>query len=314
MESITIFTTTFNRSAHLKRLFQSIQQQTNKDFVWLVVDDGSSDDTADMVESFKKEAGFCIDYYYKENGGKHTAMKLGFEKTRTKYMVEIDDDDELLPDTIEIFLKTWKRIEKEQKNNIAEIRALSVNEKGEVCGNYQPRIDDNGYYDSNYIKEDWINNHHLENITSWRMDYVRNLNIFDIENQWLYPKVKLVSESLFWNRIARVYDTRYLYIPLRLYHSDAGDSITLSVFNKQKCYNYVFSLRIIINELSIQGWKNPIHLIKYFAEYLACGKAVGIGAVELIHKIQTPYNKVVCAMICPISFLFGCYLRNNFSK
>ena len=315
MEPITIFTTTYNRKTLLYRLFLSIKKQTDHNFIWLIVDDGSTDGTSEFVESFMADTDvdFKIDYIKKKNGGKHTAMKIGFERTLTKYMVEIDDDDELLPDAIETLIKVWQDIEKEDYDNIAEIRALSINENGIVSGQYNS-ADNRLYFDSNYLKEDWYNNHHLENITSWRMDLVNPLNIFDIEHEWLYPNVKLVSESLFWNRIARVYDTRYLNKPLRLYHSDAEDSITLSRFSKQKCYNYVFSLRVIVNELKIHGWKNPIHLIKYFFEYMSCGKAVNISAFELIRNISAPYNKIICSLICPIGIMIGIYLRKQYSK
>lgn len=314
MEPITIFTTTYNRSAHLRRLFKSIQAQTCQNLIWLIVDDGSIDDTADVVKGFKTEASFKIEYMFKSNGGKHTAMKLGFEKTHTKYMVEIDDDDELHPDAIETFFEVWKSIEKEQKDNIAEVRALSVNENGVVCGSCHPAAEGKDYYDSNYLTEDWYKNRHSENITSWRMDLVKALSIFDIEKEWLYPQVKLVSESLFWNRIARRYDTRYINKPLRVYHSDAEDSITSSLFTKQKCYNYVFSLRIIINELSIQGWRNPIHLLKYFVEYMSCGTAIRIGTRNLLQNIDALYNRFACALSLPFALCGAIYLRKNFGK
>lgn len=312
MEPITVFTTTYNRSGHLKRLFKSIQAQTCQNFIWLIVDDGSTDDTFDVVNGFKAEANFKIEYLFKRNGGKHTAMKLGFEKTQTKYMVEIDDDDELLPDAVETFLEVWKSIEEEKKDNIAEVRALSVNEKGVVSGKNRRVTVEKDYYDSNYLTEDWYRNRHLEHLTSWRMDLVNSLNIFDIEKEWLYPRVKLVSESLFWNRIARRYDTRFINKPLRVYHSDAEDSITLSHFTKQKCYNYVFSLRVIINELAIQGWRNPIHLLKYFVEYMSCGMSLKIGAKNLIRNIDACYNQFACVLLLPIALCGAIYLRKNF--
>lgn len=307
----TVFTTTCNRAGLLERLYRSLLEQTCQDFVWLIVDDGSKDNTADVVKCLQDEGRLEIRYFYKENGGKHTAMKLGFSLVETPYMVEIDDDDELLPLAIETFDKEWNRVEEQGYTDIAEIRALSVNDKGAVSGNYQPP-NNSSTLDSNYLEMDWIQNKHMENITCWKMSLVNQIDMFEVEHLWLYDKVKLISESLFWNRLARKYNTRYLFIPLRLYHADAGDSITLSTFSKQKCYNYVFSLCGIVNEMEEQGWKNPKHLIKFLAEYMSCGLAVGLSFVRLIKEIKRWEQKVVCCLIAPLAYIVGLKFKTKF--
>ena len=77
---ITLFTPTYNRANLLCRLYQSLLLQTNQNFEWLIIDDGSTDSTRELVESYVKEAKIRINYFYKENGGKHTAINLGVEK------------------------------------------------------------------------------------------------------------------------------------------------------------------------------------------------------------------------------------------
>jgi len=74
MKKITIFTPTYNRRNLLGRLYESLKTQTNKNFVWLIVDDGSSDNTEEIINKYKKEKVVDIQYFYKENGGKHTAL------------------------------------------------------------------------------------------------------------------------------------------------------------------------------------------------------------------------------------------------
>ena len=302
---MTIFTTTYNRCNLLYRLFLSIKKQSNHHFIWLIVDDGSTDETSNVVKSFTNDpdVDFKIDYVQKENGGKHSAMKIGFERTQTKYMLEIDDDDELLPNTVELFLKQWEIIEKENRNDIAEIRALSINEKGVTSGNYPPPLDDS-FYDSNYITEDFIKNRHLENITSWRMDLIKPLQIFDLEDQWLFKQTKLVYESLFWHRIAKRYNTRYINTPLRLYHTDTNDSVTRAKYTNQKCINYVFSLRIIVNELEKDRWRGFIHYVKCLCVYMVCGFALNITLFGLISKLKYPDSKFLCCLISPFAFVY----------
>ena len=76
---ITILTPTYNRASLLPRLFDSLLRQTNKDFEWIVVDDGSTDDTREVVANLKEKCGgaFPMGYVYKANGGKHMAINIG---------------------------------------------------------------------------------------------------------------------------------------------------------------------------------------------------------------------------------------------
>lgn len=296
MRRFTVFTTTYNRKTLLRRLYESLTRQTSKDFVWLIVDDGSTDGTDDLVNSLKCEGLVDIDYHHKKNGGKHTAMKMGFELTSTKYMVEIDDDDELMADAIEIFSAEWNKIEYAGKTDIAEIRALSISDAGKISGNYNPQTDI-GFTDSDYFEMEWLRNKHFENVTCWNMELIRRLDIFCDEGKWLYDKVKLISEAVFWNRVAKKYKTRYLFRPLRLYHADSGDSITLASFSRQKCYNYVFSLSILVNEMGKDGWKNPKHLVKYLAEYMACGLALDLNLGSLLRNLNNSLQRFICLLL-----------------
>ena len=107
----TLFTPTYNRHDTLCRLYDSIKKQSFKDFIWLIIDDGSTDNTKDLVQSFVSDDIIAIKYVYKENGGKHTAMKMALDMAETPYITFIDSDDELLPNTMEEFEKEWSRIE-----------------------------------------------------------------------------------------------------------------------------------------------------------------------------------------------------------
>lgn len=96
---ITILTPTYNRAYTLPRLYKSLCRQSCKDFMWLIVDDGSVDDTKDVVSSFK--ADFPLHYIYKENGGKHTALNTGMKYITTDYTFIVDSDDYLRDNAIE---------------------------------------------------------------------------------------------------------------------------------------------------------------------------------------------------------------------
>lgn len=98
---ITILTTTYNRSEKLSRVYDSLRKQTTLDFKWLVVDDGSTDDTGEYIASISVSSPFIINYISKENGGKHTALNTGYESIDTDWTLILDSDDWLKQDCIE---------------------------------------------------------------------------------------------------------------------------------------------------------------------------------------------------------------------
>lgn len=108
---VTFFTPTYNRVSILHRCYESLCNQTSYDFKWLIVDDGSTDGTDVLVNSWmKKETRFPIEYRYKENGGLHTTYNVALEIADTELFVCFESDDIFTPDAMSIIEKTWSRI------------------------------------------------------------------------------------------------------------------------------------------------------------------------------------------------------------
>lgn len=109
-KTLTVFTPTYNRKELLIRCYNSLKRQSIKDFEWLIIDDGSSDNTCDLVnEWINAEHDFLIRYYYKENGGLHTAYNLAIEHLQTELAVCIDSDDYMPDDAVERILDFWNK-------------------------------------------------------------------------------------------------------------------------------------------------------------------------------------------------------------
>ena len=107
---ITVFTPAYNRAYSLHLCYESLCRQNNKNFIWLIVDDGSTDNTRELVEKWgKNENGFEIKYVYKKNGGMHTAHNTAYEIIDTELNVCIDSDDYLAEDAIEKILTFWNQ-------------------------------------------------------------------------------------------------------------------------------------------------------------------------------------------------------------
>lgn len=109
MVPLTVFTPAYNRAALLKRCFESMKRQTCKDFIWMVIDDGSTDDTRQVVADWQRQSlDFTVEYYYKENGGLHTAYNEAIAHIETELCVCIDSDDFMPDDAVERILAFWK--------------------------------------------------------------------------------------------------------------------------------------------------------------------------------------------------------------
>lgn len=109
-KKIAILTPTYNRSKELRRLFETLREQTCPNFEWYIVDDGSTDNTADLVADFKSVAPFRIFYLRKDNGGKHTAINLAMQYVDCELTFIVDSDDWLPPTSIQSILDAFRRI------------------------------------------------------------------------------------------------------------------------------------------------------------------------------------------------------------
>lgn len=108
---LTIFTPAYNRAHTLPRTYESLCGQKNKNFCWLIVDDGSTDQTCDLVRQWQSnDNGFEIQYIYKENGGMHTAHNVAYANIHTELNVCIDSDDMLAEDAVEKILTKWEQV------------------------------------------------------------------------------------------------------------------------------------------------------------------------------------------------------------
>lgn len=108
--TFTIFTPTYNRAYTLPRLYNSLLLQTKKDFEWLIIDDGSTDDTESIVKSFIEDDKVNIRYYKQENSGKHIAINRALEEAKGDYIITIDSDDYLEKDAVEICSSIKKEV------------------------------------------------------------------------------------------------------------------------------------------------------------------------------------------------------------
>lgn len=144
MKTLTVFTLTYNRGYCLHKCYESLLRQTSNDFEWLVVDDGSTDNTKEIIENWKKEEKIPIRYIYKENGGMHTGYNVAYDNIYTELSVAIDSDDYMTDDGVEKIVTYWKKNKKEE---YAGLICLDITEEGKVIGTELPNVKSAKVYD-----------------------------------------------------------------------------------------------------------------------------------------------------------------------
>ena len=267
--SITVFTPTYNRVDKLERVYNSLKNQTLKKvdgksiFEWLIVDDGSKDNTKELVKRWQKEADFPIRYIYQENQGKIKAMINGVENTNSELFLILDSDDECMPETIEFFYKTWNSFDEKMKKECNGISVLCQDQFGKRIGCDFP-------VEKKFIKTKEIffkwNNEKLGEI--WAI-----LNTDILKKVFNLPEeaknLKFIPESFFWNRV--VFEINpYTYCVnkvLRIYYKNEEDNLSSNIRNKYP-EGFLFESKWVINNYKFVFFKAPNIYIKYFLKYI----------------------------------------------
>ena len=194
MKLLTIATPTYNRGYILGECYESLKQQTNNSFIWLIVDDGSTDDTEVMVKGWIDEGFIDIQYYKKTNGGKASALNLAFEKLGTKYFVCLDSDDIFANNAVELAILRLNNINDYIK--YAGILALRNTIDGRVMG--EKPIPE--YVNDITLSElDTVYKIQSELICFYKSDVIKNFRFPEI------PGEKFISPAYLEHEIGRKY-------------------------------------------------------------------------------------------------------------
>ena len=131
---VSVMTATYNRADTLHRVWNSLRNQTIRNFEWIIIDDGSTDHTGDVVDEFIAQSDFPITYLRQRNRGKHTAYNLFARYAQAPVYCSVDSDDEILPQCLERMLHHYRAIPEKERSGYAGIMCLAQNQHGEPIG------------------------------------------------------------------------------------------------------------------------------------------------------------------------------------
>jgi len=288
----TIFTPIYNRKHTIHRVWESLIKQTNKNFEWLIVNDGSEDGVESLLESYKDRADFKVRIFHQKNSGKHIAFNKAIDEAKGELLIPADSDDSFIPTTVEEFDKNWKKY---KDDSISGISVLCMDEEHNIIGDKFPSEEISNYTEIVY-------NHKIKG-EKWgciRVDLLRKYKFPHMLGANFFP------ESYIWSQIGLNYKTVYLNIPLRIYFQDAGNQI-MKVKKKSigtlKIENFyaIWWMNTILPSAS-----KYISYKKRFRAFIAIWRSTFLikkSPLSVIKQIKRVRNKVVALLTFIPSFI-----------
>ena len=291
---ITICTATYNRGGLLPVLYNSLKAQTNFHFEWIVIDDGSTDATAQVISEMQEQAPFDIVYHKQENQGKHIAINKGVAMAKGRYFFIVDSDDRLPEEAIAIISAKIKNIKSDPE--IAGVVGLKCYFNKNVVGS--------GFLSENMIC-DIFEYRYTHKIKGDRAEVFKTA----VLKKFPFPKFeneKFIPESIVWNRIGQAY--KMLFFNENVYECEyLEDGLSAqSVSLRRKYPKGIIHLYAELGAITKIGLLNRYKAYVNFWRFFFC---------DARHKTQNIrlLKKQYAAFLCmPLGMIF--YVKDNFSQ
>ncbi|RYU44043.1 glycosyltransferase family 2 protein [Aliivibrio finisterrensis] len=290
----TIFTPTYNRSKYLNAVRKSVLAQKRSDIEWIIVDDGSTDETRNLIESWDLDA-LNVVYVYQENSGKHIAYNTMVSLARGKYIICIDSDDELMPNTVNLFEEIWDSISSDVKPQLCGIVGLRAFKNGKIIGDKFPII------------KTPIPSYELTEKYNVKGDKFGIMKL-SVLKDFPFPSDlgRFISEGIVWNEIALHYSQYPVNEVFSVCEYQEGGLSDRLLPNRIKSIDG--TLRYYYTLLKAKRSINTSYLVKYCINY---GRFI-------LHSGSPPFNDIknipisrvfTLITLLPISFCF--YIKDK---
>jgi glycosyltransferase involved in cell wall biosynthesis len=292
----TVFTPTYNRAHTLHRVYDSLCAQTCRDFEWLVVDDGSTDGTADLIAQWAETADFPIRYFRQENSGKHIAHNLAAREARGQFFLPLDSDDACAPRALERIAYHWNAIPAAQRAGFSGIAGLCCDQSGKVIGDRYPAdpLDISFrdlYYRLRLRGEKW------------------GAELTEVIRKFPFPEVRgtqFTPEGTVWLAIGKHYKIRCVNEVFRTYYVD--DDLTGATLTRRRSlrdsapgrlYYYVWLLN---NDLAY-FFCSPRPFLKAAVMLPIVARYSGRSLRSAVVSLESVYAKLLVALMLPVSWV-----------
>ena len=263
----------------LQSLWDSLQKQTVKDFEWLVVDDGSTDGTKNLITQLQENSDFPIRYIYKNNGGKHTALNVGIQTICSELTFIVDSDDCVTDDAVESILKIHQKYR--SQNNICGYAFLRAFPDGKVNGKKFDVDEKIGSYIDVRVNGDDTG---ADKAEVFKTHCLKEFPFPEYLNE------KFLGEDLVWVRMARKY--QMVHINKAIY---IGNYLEDGLTNNRRKHNIASPIGCMHRaEEFMESDLKTRYRIKGGLQYIVYGRFAGVKVVDLIRKSRHKILATVC--------------------
>lgn len=292
--TFTVFTPTYNRAHTLPRVYSSLRCQTFRDFEWLVIDDGSTDSTPQLLNAWRTKSDFPIRYLWQENRGKHVVFNRGVQEAGGELFLTLDSDDACVPRALERFKHYWDAIPDGHRSHFSAVTALCMDQHGKLIGSKFPQdVTDSDSLEIRYrfkVKGEKWGFH--------RTSVLRQFPFPAIEG------VKVVPEGVVWAAVARRFKTRFVNEPLRIYWADefgSGSSGQLTKTGTPAQNAVVLALwhQSVLNNHIDWLWHAPQEFLRSAMHFSRFSFHLGVGTRRQGATLTNFHAKALWALMLP---------------
>lgn len=289
--TFTVFTPTFDRADRIGRVRDSLEAQTFRDFEWLIVDDGSTDGTRELVERWKRDARFQIRYLYQANAGKHVAFNRAVREARGALFLPLDSDDACVPEALERLLYWWEQIPEGERGGFSAVTALCRDQAGRLVGTRFPESP----FDGTSIELRW---RHRVRGEKW------GFQLTDVLRRHPFPEpegARYVSESYVWRAIdSSGYKTRFVNEVLRIYWTDEAGKADVSTLSRSVLQGRMVVHAQTLDDLARWFPVHPAAFVSAAVNLSRYGLQRGMRLPAILGTVRRPWAKVLVAALLPL--------------
>lgn len=294
---ISIVTPSYNRAHTLSRVYESLKNQTFKDFKWIIMDDGSTDNTSELVKSFQAENLFEIDYFWNENQHKFITVFEGIKKVTSNYFMIVDSDDSYPNNALQNLFDEVEKIT--NQDEFISVMGLSQYTDGKIVGHQYPNNGfDGSIFDMRYkykVRGDKFGIF----ITKTYQQLLKNFDYSPYKNKGYIP------QAVFFNTYdANGLKTRFVNKVVRNYHLDDEDanSVSNTRFTGKNTFGLMEGYRSFLNSYGSKLFGYPKALIRNLVGYHIYS-LINDRSFSEINNGLTNF-KLLSTLIYPLSYLY----------
>ena len=291
---VVIATTTYNMASTLYRTYMSILKQTYNNYYWLIIDNGSTDKTEQIVNKIQEENKIEISYVKKEHGIRASAINTAYDYAKGDYICFVDADDELTEKAIENFVKVYQEMAEPFREQCWCVTANCIDDiNGDVIGKkFPPNVND---LDELHVL---MNNSYGEKLG------MQNLKIVAKYRFPIFDDVDYVSETILWLQLTEKYHNYYVNFDARIYHHDNDNCYTRKAMTPIRAYSFYRSSVYIVNNIFVSARYKWIYNFKEIIRINYYGRMSNIRLINRLKDISRLKNQVLLFATCPISVLY----------